>query len=439
MKIVSLLVLALLPLAAADRKAAIDQLVQPCIESGTLPGVVVGVFEDGKTQIFAYGKAAPDSIFEIGSITKTFTTTALAVMVERKMVALEDPVRKYLPADAVPPGEGPEIRLIDLATQTSGLPRMPNNFHPKDQTNPYVDYSPQLLYEFLGKNSLKLKPNAGFLYSNLGMGLLGHALSLRYGKSYEAMITDLVASPLGMNDTRVTLTEEMQKRLATGHDADGRPVHNWDLDALAGAGAIRSSAADMLRYLQGHIEPPEKLKAAIELAHVKRAQVGGGTNIALAWFIKPDGKTYWHNGGTGGYTAYASFNIQTRSGVIVMINASGTLMDQIGDRVEHLLAGDEIEPLALQRPITLDSKVLDEYVGIYEILTTARFTVTRQGGQLFGQLPGQDPIGIYPQAKDRFFVRQVPATVDFERNTEGMVSGMVLHQNGRDTKAKKVQ
>src|SRR5579871_1171185 len=117
---------------AADRKAAIDPLVQPLIDSGTVTGLVVGVLEDGKPQVFAYGKDSADNVFEIGSVTKTFTTTALAVMVDRKMVALEDPVRKYLPPNAVPAGEGPEIRLIDLATQTSGLPRMPSNFKPKD-------------------------------------------------------------------------------------------------------------------------------------------------------------------------------------------------------------------------------------------------------------------------------------------------------------------
>src|SRR5579863_4468064 len=176
---------------AADRKAAVDQLVQPVIDTGSAPGVVVAVIEGGKAQIFGYGKGIGDkvpdasTVFEIGSVTKTFTTLALAQMVEQKMVALDDPVRKYLPPDTIPPGkEGvPEIRLIDLATQSSGLPRLPLNMHPGDPANPYADYTPKLLYEFLSSQTLRLNPNAGFLYSNLGMGLLGHALSLRYGKT----------------------------------------------------------------------------------------------------------------------------------------------------------------------------------------------------------------------------------------------------------------
>ncbi len=264
------------------------------------------------------------------------------------MVALEDPVRKYLPPDAVPPPEGPEIRLIDLATQTSGLPRMPGNFKPKDFANPYVDYTPQLMYEFLRTQTLKLGPDHKFLYSNLGMGLLGHALSLRYGKSYEQMIADLVTRPFGMTDTSITLSPDQKKRLAPGHDATGKLVSNWDLDALAGAGALRSSAADMLRYVECHLNPPENMKSAVELAHIPRADISDGVKIALAWIIKPDGKIYWHNGGTGGYTTYASFHTERKSGVIVLVNSTRSrLTDTIGDRLEHILAGDKVEPVPL--------------------------------------------------------------------------------------------
>ncbi len=332
---------------AADRKAAVDQIVQPAIDARAIPGAVIGLIENGKTQIFSFAADAPNSVFEIGSITKTFTATALAIMVERKMVALDDPVRKYLPADAVPPGDGPEIRLVDLATQTSGLPRLPGNMKPKDFANPYADYTPQLLYAFLGQVSLKRSAGAKFLYSNLGMGLLGHALSLRYGKSYEQMIADLITGPLKMNDTSIKLNADEKKRLAPGHDAKGQVAQNWDLDALAGAGALRSTAGDMLKYVHAQINPPESMKAAIEMTHVSRADVGQGMHIGLAWLIKADGKTTWHNGGTGGYTSYASFNEAGKSGVVVLVNAQVPLTDQIGDRLEQVLAGENPEPLKL--------------------------------------------------------------------------------------------
>lgn len=442
-----ILTVAAMAAQAADRKAAVDQVVQPVIDTGSAQGIVVAVIENGKAQIFGYGKgvgeSAPDAstIFEIGSVTKTFTTLALAEMVERKMVALEDPVRKYLPPDAVPPAkEGDaEIRLIDLATQHSGLPRLPGNLHPKDMANPYADYTPQLLYEFLAKQSLRLTPNAAFLYSNLGMGLLGHALSLRYGKSYEQTIVDLVAAPLDMNDTRVTLSADEQKRLAPGHDGDGKQVKNWDLDALAGAGALRSDASDLVRFVQAQIDPPEKLKGAIELAHVERHKIGAEGAIALAWLIKPDGKTYWHNGGTGGYTTYVSFNTEKKTGVVVMMDSFGSLMDQVGDRLEHVLAGTAVEPLPLHRSITLDSKTLDEYVGSYEVIPGVKMTITRQGDQVFLQLPNQPAVRLYAEAKDKFFPRVVEATFTFDRDAQGQVIGCVLHQGQRDIKGKKVQ
>jgi CubicO group peptidase (beta-lactamase class C family) len=440
-----LLVAACLP--AADRKGAIDQLVQPIVDAGVAPGIVVGVLEGGKTQVFGYGKGpggrAPDAatIFEIGSVSKTFTTTALAIMVDRKMVDLEDPVRKYLPPDAVPAGaEGDkEIRLIDLATQHSGLPRLPGNMHPGDPANPYVDYSPKLLYAYLAEHGLKLPVNARFEYSNLGVGLLGHALALRYGKSYEQMIVDLVSAPLDLNDTRVTLTPDEQKRFAQGYDGDGNPVHPWDLDALAGAGALRSDAADLLRYLQAHLDPPEKLKPAMEIAHQERHKIGTAGSIALAWLIKPDGKTYFHDGGTGGYSTYVSFNTERKTAVVVLINSAGTLMDHLGEQVDHIMAGEPVQPLTVHRAITLDAKALDEYLGSYEVIAGVQLTVTRQGDHLAFQLPRQQPVALYAEAKDKFFVRVADATVSFDRNEQGRIIACILHQNGRDTKGKKVQ
>lgn len=446
---VGLLLLATAPsvVCAADRKADVDALIQPLIAKGAIPGVAIGILEDGKTQVFGYGKGASDklpdasTVYEIGSITKTFTTTALAEMVQRKMVALEDPVRKYLPADAIPPasaGEA-EIRLIDLASQHSGLPRMPSNFHPKDVTNPYADYSPKLLYEFISKQTLRLKPDAGFLYSNLGMGLLGQALSNRYGKSWEQMITELVTTPLGMTGTRVTFTDDMRTRLAPGHLADGKPAANWDLDALVGAGGLRSDVTDMLRYVRAQMEPPAKLKAAIELAHVERHKIGGGQGIALAWLIKPDGKTYWHNGGTGGYTAYNSFNAERKTGVVVLVNGAGEIMNQIGDKLERILANETVQPVPVHSEVVLESKTLDEYLGAYELAPGARLTVARNGSGMSAQLTGQAPVAIFAEAKDKFFLRVVEATITFDRDQQDRIIGAVLHQNGIDQKAKRVQ
>src|SRR5215469_16997978 len=218
-------------------------------------GIVVGVIDAKGRRVVSYGSLAKDdkrpldgdAIFEIGSMTKVFTSLVLMDMARKGEVSVTDPVSKYLPATVkVPERNGKKITLQDLATQSSGLPRMPNNFSPKDPLNPYADYTPERLYAFLSGYELTRDIGSQFEYSNLGVGLLGHALSLRAGVGYEAMVKAHVLAPLEMNSTGVVLTPGMKARLAAGHGPGLEPVPNWDIAALAGAGALRSSANDML-------------------------------------------------------------------------------------------------------------------------------------------------------------------------------------------------
>ena len=219
--------------------------------------MAVGLVSPKGTQIIGYGRISdkdatrpgPDTVFEIGSISKVFTGLLLARLVEQKVVSLNEPVQKLLGDSMQVPKYGErEITLVDLATHTSGLPRMPNNFTPKDPKNPYADYTVEQMNEFLGRHKLVREPGQQSAYSNLGMGLLGHALALKAGKSYEALLRDEICKPLDMNDTVITLDASRQARFAQGHDADGNVESHWDIPTLAGAGAIRSTAADMLKF-----------------------------------------------------------------------------------------------------------------------------------------------------------------------------------------------
>lgn len=431
---------------AADRKVAVETLVQPVIDNGYAVGLVVGILEDGRTQVFAFGKTAaggktPDArtVFEIGSISKVFTASTLAVMSEKKLLSLDDPVRKYLPASAgipAPPEGATEITLLDLATQTSGLPRMPNNFRTADPTNPYVDYSPVKLYEFLASQTLVKKPDAKYLYSNVGMGLLGHVLELRAGKPYGDLVVDTIAKPLGMTDTQVQLSADLKSRLAQGHDGDGNPVANWDLTALAGAGALRSTATDMLKFVAANLDPPTSLAVAFKDAHAIRAPLGPVPgNIALAWHVKPNG-IYWHNGGTAGYTSYISFSPERKTGVVVLINTSGSLMNEIGARLERLQAGEAYEPLKLRSIVSLAPEVLERYAGVYD-MGRAKLTVRRNGNRLFGQITGQSAFGLYPESETEFFLKAVDARITFTKDEQGAITGLVLHQGGRDIPGKR--
>ena len=182
------------PAAAAARSFPSDSAVQAIlrqrVEEGRSAGIVVGLLDpDGRTRVVAWGDPGPgqpaldgNTVFEIGSITKVFTATLLAELVQEGKVKLEDPVQQYLPGTVrVPSRNGKTITLGSLSEQNSGLPRMPSNFKPLDPANPYADYGAPQLYEFLSGYQLPRDPGAQFEYSNLGVGLLGHALTAPRG------------------------------------------------------------------------------------------------------------------------------------------------------------------------------------------------------------------------------------------------------------------
>jgi CubicO group peptidase (beta-lactamase class C family) len=344
----------------ADLQAVLTKDLAVALKSGALApethaGVAIGVIADGVPEIFTFGTAKADSIFEIGSISKTFTGLLLAQMIEQHKVTLDEPVRALLPPGTVAKPDGPEITLLDLTTQHSGLPRMPDNFAPRDVDNPYADFDAKKLYEFLGKHGVAKPPGAGFAYSNLGVGLLGQALVERAGTSYAALLQEQIAGPLGLADTTIELSPSQQARFIPCFDAAHRPAHAWDLNAFAGAGGIRSTAADMLKYLDAQLRseklslsgppgtPAATLPAAIALSQELRADVGAGTRIAFNWFYDSDSGVYWHNGATGGFTSYAFFEPKANRGAVVLVNTGigpkGSIADVLGQHIRARFAG----------------------------------------------------------------------------------------------------
>ena len=347
------------PVDVAKIKDVMDKDLAAALASGELApatdgGVTIGVVQHGVRRIFSYGTVKPDSVFEIGSITKTFTGLLLAQSVQQKKARLDEPVRALLPAGTVAaPASGSEITLLDLSAQRSGLPRMPDNFHPADQTNPYADYDKKALYAFIATHGVAMPAKLEFGYSNVGVGLLGQALAERAGTTYEALLRKEITGPLGMRDTAIALTAPMRARFAVGHDAEHKPAHAWDLDALAGAGGIRSTAADMLTYLEAQLHPdhlaravsatPEgkTLAAALAASHVVQGEAMPGMHIALNWFRVDESGSFWHNGGTGGYTAFALFNPDGDFALVVLCAFAGNrpFMDELGAHVAQRLTG----------------------------------------------------------------------------------------------------
>ncbi len=347
-------------------KEAIDNIVGSLFTHRENTGLVVGVVEGGHSSVFGYGRANDasaepprgDTLFEIGSITKVFTTTLLSILVADGLLNLEDPVRDLVPAL---PDLPPEMTLVRLATHTSGLPKMPSDIiwpMLRNRRNPYATYTTAKLLEYLSDYKPKKNRESAeqIDYSNLGMALLGHILAQKSGASYEQAVVSRICDRLDLRDTRVTLTPQQKERLATPRNAKGKPTQAWDVPAFVGATALSSTANDMLKFLTANLgRPPSALTDVLPACHEIHAEAfppqgrpqklvsglflkGQDTShyrqgVALGWFVgrlSPGGKQVcWHHGASSGYRAFAGFTKGTDTGVVVLANRSPGLLDQL--------------------------------------------------------------------------------------------------------------
>jgi CubicO group peptidase (beta-lactamase class C family) len=273
-----------------------------------------------------------DSVFEIGSVTKTFTALLLADVVSRGEVRLEDPIGLYLPPGVSAPSRGErEITLLDLVTHTSRLPRVPRRILWRfwDLENPYAGFGVDDLHAEIARARVKRSIGRRFRYSNLGFGLLGYLLSRAAGQDYEGLVRERICVPLGLSSTAVTIDGDLRSRLVQGHRRGGKPVGTWELSSLAGAGGLRSSAADLLRYVEAHLRPAgTPLEAALEAVQVPHHSLREGkVAIGLAWMIMTKGErsSLIHTGGTGGYSTFAGFDRQANVAAVVLVNSRFSL------------------------------------------------------------------------------------------------------------------
>ena len=432
--------------------AEILAVIKQRVDEKRSAGIVVGVIDaDGRQRIVSYGDAGPrqppldgNSVFEIGSISKVFTSTVLSELVQEGKVRLDDPAQKYLPATVrLPTRNGKAITLGNLAMQNSGLPRMPSNFKPADAANPYADYTVQQMYDFLSSYQLTRDPGAEFEYSNLGVGLLGHVLSRATGLSYEELERQRVWAPLGMTNTAITFTPWMKAHLALGHDPQGKVAANWDLPTLAGAGAIRSTTNDMLKFLDANLHPERgALQRAMAFAHEERAPAGN-MGIGLNWIIRHAGPDaiVWHNGGTGGYRTFIGFEPSRKTGVVVMTNSAGEGADDIGFHLldSRLPLVPKPAPAKARTAIDVRPDILARYVGRYQLAPNFILEVTLKDNVLFAQATGQPMVRLWAESESGFFLKEVDAQVDFIRDAQGTTTGLVLHQNGQNISAPKLR
>lgn len=416
-------------------------------------GVAVGLWRDDKASYAelrrdGLGEAAvrqPERVsqllFEIGSISKVFTGLLLAQAVERGDLAPDDTLGKLLPSLLPAPQAQalklkPEVAVItlrQLVTHTSCLPRMPANFPDLNAANPYPAYTRAMMLAELSALKPQRAPCAAE-YSNFGFAVLGELLSLRYGKTWEALVIERIARPLGMSDTFQHLAErttDRPPRMAPPFSGD-KPASLWDFDAFAGAGSLRSTAPDMLAFgralMAGRGGP---LGAAAErvlqpLEHFNGADIG----YALIMRGPAARRTYFHSGGTGGFRTQLLLMPDVAQAAIVMVSNAEAQPDAFGADV--LAARYKVGDTS----IALEAAALPQYAGVFRVDPKIAFTFVVQDGKLYGRLTGQPYAAMTAAAPDVFTLPQFGAEFTFGREN-GKVASMVLRQHGGEMRAQR--
>ena len=434
----------------------IKTLASEYVDAGIVNSVAIGVI-DGEAEYFVgVGQLSrtdtrtPDenTVYELGSISKVFTGILLADAIERKLVTATTPAGELLPSGYSMPvsSKKPErkITLTDLSTHVSGLPRMPTNIDiAKNPTNPYVEYTAEKMFDFVSAHELTRKPGILEEYSNLGVGLLGELLSQKQNSDYESLLLDRITKPLAMNDTSLTLSADQRDRLATPHAAGLIPSSNWEFKAMAGAGAIRSTVGDMLKFCRANLSAPDSPTGkAIDIAFSQQRKPKGlgSRPMGFGWIINPGTETHWHNGGTGGYHTIMFVNRKQNRAAVVLCNTATGEVDRLGIDIMSLLAEKKVEPRNFRKSISVTPEICKRYVGTYKLNGAFTFTVAYANEQktaLTVQLTGQNPLMIYPETETLWFLKVVKAEIEFTVDDEGKCTALTLIQNGLRQKARK--
>jgi len=403
-------------------------------------GIVTGESIAGTTRYAAAGNLEPvgiapeNRVFEIGSITKVFTGLLLADAIEAKEVR-PDTTLKELLGDEITFAD-PDVAAITLAqlsTHTSGLPRLPDNMGWLNalSKDPYKSYDRKDMLKFLAKAELPHAPPFPASYSNYAVGLLGELLCGIHHKTYADLVAEKITTPLGMKDTLVVPGEAQQARLAPPCDGD-KAGTSWTFQAMAGAGALRSTAADLTTFDHALLDPDKTPLAAAIKGMMKVHAAYDSHEIGLGIMIdKVDGhREYSHSGGTGGYRSALQVIPNLKTVRVALANNTASEPASLFSRTREEKHSDAPE-------VKLTAAALDAYTGVFESGPQARFTVIRRDDHLHVRLTGQPFFPVKCIGKDRFRYDVVVAEIQFARGEKDTVTSLVLHQNGREVPAKR--
>ncbi len=324
------------PIDVLPNESQIASQIEPLLQDDSYLGIVVGIVGPEGRKIFGFGttsrdridKPSGDTVFPLASITKTFTGALLSDFRLRGIVRLDDSIARYLPSKVVEPGKPvSRITLLDLATHTSGLPKMPTNMNTPHTGKSIAPYSVAQLYEFLAHYRLPVPPGLEFQYSNIGVALLGHILEITSGVPYEKLVENRICRPLDMPDTRITPDESMRKRLAKGYDINLKVVKLQKYDVGKGSGGLYSTGNDMLNYLAANmgLSDAEIVPALLD-AQIPRRRIPGKKNtfMGLTWHVNivKGRHIVSKNGGLVGFQSFIAFSRADKVGIFALANGA---------------------------------------------------------------------------------------------------------------------
>jgi CubicO group peptidase (beta-lactamase class C family) len=408
------------PAAPTPHKTAVSNVIQPMVDAEIASAMVIGLYDGGKTEVYGFGKGpggAPPTattLFEIGSVTKVYTSLLFADAIQRREVALDQPVSELLPTGvSVPTRDGAAITLKHLALHSSGLPRLPSSIAP-NAPDPYAKFDEETLYKDLAATKLEFAPGQEIVYSNYGVGLLGFALGKKLGTGYARALTDRILTPLGLKDTFITVPAAAAARRATGTNTDLKPVAPWTFDVLAPAGALISDAHDQLALIGAELDAAaggkQPLRAAMRLTQEPQLD-NQGPNEGLGWQIDAKGR-YWHNGETGGFHSYLGFDPKTRRGIVILSATALMPLDNLADVLYDALAGKTPPPVVYPTP-----EQLAPYAGHYDF-QGMKINVVVTGKRLYVEGPGEGPIRMVPLSDKAFWLQPLQSIAIFEKKDD---------------------
>lgn len=419
-----------------------EEIVQDSVSRKVFMGTVLVARGDEIILDKGYGFAnleldvpdTPPTKFRLGSVTKQFTAASIMLLQERGKLSVDDLVKKYMP-DA--PAAWDKITIFNVLTHTSGIPNYTS--FPDYPALQGIPTTPQKLVARFIDKALDFPPGERYSYSNSGYILLGYLIEKISGESYEKFLQENIFTPLGMNDSGYDSNTAIIPHRAEGYAPGPTGMVNADYTDMTvpfAAGALYSTTEDLLRWEKGLyggklLKPDSLVKMTTPFKN----------NYAFGLEVRTvNGHVVInHGGGIQGFNTMVAYYPDDKLAVIVLSNINGAAPQDLAAKLAAVAHGEKVMLSSERKQIHVDPKVFDGYIGRYQLTPNVTVTVTREGDQLFSQLNGQPKSEIFPEAENDYFMKIADVQITFVTDSQGRATELILHQNGQDRHAKRIE